>query len=147
MYLAIGHQPLFFVIVATLAVKACLRAAAMFSISNEDTRQTKSSRAGLLLHVGKMHRYLLFNVFGANYLLSVFWTLNFVKKYWISMKILSPKILDFYENTWQNTGLLWKYLSKYWTSWKYLSKYWTSTKSSILGLRIFIEIQYFFAKF
>ena len=36
---------------------------------------------------------------GANYLLSVFWTLNFVKKYWISMKILSPKILDFYENT------------------------------------------------
>lgn len=29
---------------ATLAVKACLRAAAMFSISNEDTRQTKSSR-------------------------------------------------------------------------------------------------------
>ena len=39
---------------ATLAVKACLRAAAMFSISNEDTRQTKSSRAGLLLHVGKV---------------------------------------------------------------------------------------------
>ena len=43
---------------ATLAVKACLRAAAMFSISNEDTRQTKSSRAGLLLHVGKMHRWM-----------------------------------------------------------------------------------------
>ena len=45
-------------LVATLAVKACLRAAAMFSISNEDTRQTKSSRAGLLLHVGKMHRWM-----------------------------------------------------------------------------------------
>ena len=44
--------------VATLSVKACLRAAAMFSISNEDTRQTKSSRAGLLLHVGKMHRWM-----------------------------------------------------------------------------------------
>ena len=43
---------------------------------------------------------------GANYLQSVFWTLNFAKKYWISMKILSPKILDFYENTCQNTGLL-----------------------------------------
>ena len=43
---------------ATLSVKACLRAAAMFSISNEDTRQTKSSRAGLLLHVGKMHRWM-----------------------------------------------------------------------------------------
>ena len=48
----------FFISVATLAVKACLRAAAMFSISNEDTRQTKSSRAGLLLHVGKMHRWM-----------------------------------------------------------------------------------------
>ena len=44
--------------VATLSVKACLRAAAMFTISNEDTRQTKSSRAGLLLHVGKMHRWM-----------------------------------------------------------------------------------------
>jgi len=43
---------------ATLSVKACLRAAAMFTISNEDTRQTKSSRAGLLLHVGKMHRWM-----------------------------------------------------------------------------------------
>ena len=43
---------------------------------------------------------------GANYLKSVFWTLDFAKKYWISMKILSPKILDFYENTCQNTGLL-----------------------------------------
>ena len=29
--------------------------------------------------------------FGANYLQSVFWTYNFAKKYWISMKILSPK--------------------------------------------------------
>ena len=38
-------------------------------------------------------------VFGANYLQLVFWTLNFAKKYWISMKILSRKILDFYENT------------------------------------------------
>lgn len=43
---------------ATAAVKACLRAAAMFSISSDDTRQTKSSRAGLLLHVGKMHRWM-----------------------------------------------------------------------------------------
>ena len=46
--------------------------------------------------------------YGANYLQSVFWTLNFAKKYWISMKILSPKILDFYENTCQNTALLQK---------------------------------------
>ena len=36
---------------------------------------------------------------GANYLRMVFWTLKFAKKYWTSMKILSPKILDFYENT------------------------------------------------
>ena len=48
---------------ATAAVKACLRAAAMFSISTGDggtasQRQTKSSRAGLLLHVGKMHRWM-----------------------------------------------------------------------------------------
>ena len=39
---------------------------------------------------------------GANYLQSVFWTLNFAKIYWISMKILSPKILDFYEIFCQN---------------------------------------------
>ena len=52
----------------------------------------------------------------ANYLQSVFRTKNFAKKYWISMKILSPKILDFYEF--------------------FLSKYWTSTK-------FFVEVQYF----
>ena len=46
------------------AVKACLRATAMFSISTGDgssiasQKQTKSSRAGLLLHVGKMHRWM-----------------------------------------------------------------------------------------
>ena len=48
---------------ATSAVKACLRAAAMFSISIGDgalasQKQTKSSRAGLMLHVGKMHRWM-----------------------------------------------------------------------------------------
>jgi ankyrin repeat/BTB/POZ domain-containing protein 2 len=40
------------------AVKACLRAAAMYAISGDVTRQTKSSRAGLSLHVGKMHRWM-----------------------------------------------------------------------------------------
>ena len=40
------------------AVKGCLRAAAMFAISGDATRQTKSSRAGLSLHVGKMHRWM-----------------------------------------------------------------------------------------
>ena len=30
----------------------------MYNISSDDTRQTKSSRAGLLLHVGKMHRWM-----------------------------------------------------------------------------------------
>lgn len=53
-----SHFHRIFFAVATLAVKACLRAAAMFSISSEDTRQTKSSRSGLLLHVGKMHRWM-----------------------------------------------------------------------------------------
>ena len=49
---------------ALAAVKACLRATAMFSISTGDgssianQKQTKSSRAGLLLHVGKMHRWM-----------------------------------------------------------------------------------------
>ena len=52
----------------------------------------------------------------ANYLQSVFWTQNFEKKFWISIKILSPTILDFYGN--------------------FLSKYWISTKN-------FVEVQYF----
>ena len=49
---------------ALAAVKACLRATAMYSISTGDgssianQKQTKSSRAGLLLHVGKMHRWM-----------------------------------------------------------------------------------------
>ena len=49
---------------AMAAVKACLRATAMFSISTgggssiASQKQTKSSRAGLLLHVGKMHRWM-----------------------------------------------------------------------------------------
>ena len=96
---------------------------------------------------------------GANYLLSVFWTLNFAKKYWISMKIL-VKILDFYE-------ILCQILDKYFLrspvffrkilSPKYrlqiISPYETfcqntellqkiSQKSSILT-KIFIEVQYF----
>ena len=38
-----------------------------------------------------------FKKLGANYLQSVFWTYNFEKKFWISTKIISLKIPDFYE--------------------------------------------------
>uniref|UniRef100_A0A0K2T3F0 BTB domain-containing protein n=1 Tax=Lepeophtheirus salmonis TaxID=72036 RepID=A0A0K2T3F0_LEPSM len=40
------------------AIKACLRAAAMFAISGDATRQTKSARAGLRLRVGKVHQWM-----------------------------------------------------------------------------------------
>ena len=40
------------------AVRSCLRSAAMFSVSGEDTRQSKSDRAGLTLRVGRMHQWM-----------------------------------------------------------------------------------------
>ena len=43
---------------ATTAFKACLRASAMYAISGEATRQSKSDRAGLTLKVGRMHQWM-----------------------------------------------------------------------------------------
>ena len=43
---------------ATTAVRACLRAAAMFAISGDATRQSKSNRASLTLPVGRMHQWM-----------------------------------------------------------------------------------------
>jgi ankyrin repeat/BTB/POZ domain-containing protein 2 len=46
---------------ADSCAKACLRAAAMFSVSTSDPlhRESKSSRAGLNLHVGRFHRWMV----------------------------------------------------------------------------------------
>lgn len=44
---------------ADSCVKACLRAAAMLAMSGDCAlRQSKSSRAGLQLHVGRFHRWM-----------------------------------------------------------------------------------------
>ncbi|XP_022902026.1 ankyrin repeat and BTB/POZ domain-containing protein 2 isoform X2 [Onthophagus taurus] len=44
---------------ADSCIKACLRAAAMLSMSGDCTlRQSKSSRAGLQMHVGRFHRWM-----------------------------------------------------------------------------------------
>lgn len=44
---------------ADSCVKACLRAAAMLAMSGDGTlRQSKSSRAGLHLHVGRFHQWM-----------------------------------------------------------------------------------------
>ncbi len=43
---------------AVSAARACLRSAAMFSVAGEDTRQSKSERAGLTLRVGRMHQWM-----------------------------------------------------------------------------------------
>ena len=40
------------------AVKACLRAGAMYSISSDQGRQTKSSRAGLHLDIGRVQQWM-----------------------------------------------------------------------------------------
>lgn len=43
---------------ASNSVKACLRAGAMYNISNDQTRQTKSTRAGLFLDIGKVQQWM-----------------------------------------------------------------------------------------
>lgn len=44
---------------ADSCIKACLRAAAMLAMSGDCTlKQSKSSRAGLQLHIGRFHRWM-----------------------------------------------------------------------------------------
>ncbi|CAG0917017.1 unnamed protein product [Notodromas monacha] len=43
---------------ADSCVKACLRAAAMYAVSGDQLKQSKSSRAGLQLSVGRFHRWM-----------------------------------------------------------------------------------------
>ncbi|KAF4524417.1 hypothetical protein B566_EDAN009333 [Ephemera danica] len=43
---------------ADSCTKACLRAAAMFAVSGDQLRQSKSARAGLQLCVGRFHRWM-----------------------------------------------------------------------------------------
>jgi len=43
---------------ASTSIKACLRAGAMYNISSDQTKQTKSSRAGLFLDIGKVHQWM-----------------------------------------------------------------------------------------
>ena len=40
------------------SVKSCLRAGAMYNISSDQSRQTKSSRAGLFLDIGKVQQWM-----------------------------------------------------------------------------------------
>ena len=42
----------------TFLVQACLRAAAMFTVSGDMVRQSKSARAALQLSVGRFHRWM-----------------------------------------------------------------------------------------
>ena len=44
--------------IASNSIKACLRAGAMYNISSDQTRQTKSSRAGLFLDIGKVQQWM-----------------------------------------------------------------------------------------
>ena len=48
-------------VLADSCIKACLRAAAMYSVSTTDPlhRQSKSARAGLHLHVGRFQRWMV----------------------------------------------------------------------------------------
>ena len=39
-------------------LKACLRAGAMYNISSDQSRQTKSTRAGLFLDIGKVQQWM-----------------------------------------------------------------------------------------
>ena len=43
---------------ANNSVKSCLRAGAMYNISSDQSRQTKSSRAGLYLDIGKVQQWM-----------------------------------------------------------------------------------------
>lgn len=43
---------------ADSCIKACLRSAAMFAVSGDQLKQSKSSRAGLQLSVGRFHRWM-----------------------------------------------------------------------------------------
>ena len=83
------------------------------SIQNEDWRFCMNTRCwsqfltALLIKICFYKGLIIYNWY--------FGLWKFAKKYWISMKILSKS---------QNIELLWKYLTKYWTT----TKYWTSTK-------------------
>ena len=44
--------------IASNSIKACLRAGAMYNISSDQTRQTKSTRAGLFLDIGKVQQWM-----------------------------------------------------------------------------------------
>ena len=44
--------------IASNSVKACLRAGAMYNISSDQSRQTKSTRAGLFLDIGKVQQWM-----------------------------------------------------------------------------------------
>ncbi|CAH0383362.1 unnamed protein product [Bemisia tabaci] len=46
-------------ILSDSCIKACLRSAAMFAVSGDQLKQSKSSRAGLHLSVGKFHRWMV----------------------------------------------------------------------------------------
>lgn len=46
-------------IVLIYYLQACLRSAAMFAVSGDLTRQSKSSRAGLQFSVGRFHRWMV----------------------------------------------------------------------------------------
>ena len=43
---------------ASSSIKACLRAGAMYNISSDQSRQTKSSRSGVFLDIGKVHQWM-----------------------------------------------------------------------------------------
>lgn len=43
---------------ATSSTKACLRAGAMYNLSSDQSRQTKSSRAGVFLDIGRVHQWM-----------------------------------------------------------------------------------------
>ncbi len=43
---------------AVSAMRACMRSATMYAVAGEDTRQSKSEKAGLTLRVGRMHQWM-----------------------------------------------------------------------------------------
>ncbi|XP_075213305.1 ankyrin repeat and BTB/POZ domain-containing protein 2 [Lycorma delicatula] len=46
-------------VLADSCIKACLRSAAMFAVSGDQLKQSKSARAGLQLSVGRFHRWMV----------------------------------------------------------------------------------------
>ena len=45
-------------LIFVIEFQACLRSAAMFAVSGDQMRQSKSNRAGLQLSVGRFHRWM-----------------------------------------------------------------------------------------